>query len=162
MTAPAPIAAPQLFFPLRDEHDQGGPWKTISQVAQALAISPSHVRNLFDSGSIDMVIRIDSGQAVGVGSDYRILLESYERFEAIRSGRPAPVLDYEAIILGHLCRLPAALNSRNVAAHFNTSDDLIARLTPHFFNAAAAGASKVYFRASRRHVLDFVNKRRIQ
>ena len=60
---------PQLQFPLPDEPDKGGPWKTIRQVAAALDVSPGHVRNLFDSGKIDMVIRIDSGEGEGTGSD---------------------------------------------------------------------------------------------
>jgi hypothetical protein len=157
MTAAAPIE-PQLHFPLPDEPERGGPWKTIRQVAEALDVSPGHVRNLFDSGKIDMVIRIDSGESVGIGSDYRILANSYQRYQA---GDKSPV-DYEAVILAHLCCLPAALSSTHVAIHFNISDKLVVRLTPHFFDAASARSSKVYFRASRRQVLAFVNKRRIQ
>jgi hypothetical protein len=68
-------------------------------------------------------------------------------------------VDYEAIILGHLCNLPRVMSSSHLSVHFSCSPDLIVRLAPHFFNAGAA--SRVYFRAERRQVLAFIAKRRI-
>jgi hypothetical protein len=148
------VAPPQLRFPL-GEPDNGSPWKTIAQVAAALGVSPVHVRNLIDAGDLGMVIRLDSGESEGPGADYRILIDGYRRF---LHGEIMPV-DYEAILLGHLCNLPRVMSSSHLSFHFNCSTDLIVRLAPHFFNAGAA--SRVFFRAERRQVLAFIAKRRI-
>lgn len=158
LPAPAVAVKPfQVEFDWQIGHLR--PWLLTEEIQAALECSDRHVCNLFDDGSIDVVIDIR-----GKGSKrpcYRALRESFYRY--VRTGsRSAAPTNLEAVLAGYLRGGPSVLRSFNLANHFNCSEDHICDLAPHFFtDIASARASKLYVRATPLQVINFAKARRV-
>ena len=149
---------PQLEFDYQVGHMR--PWLLVEEVASAsmLSCDSSHVVNLIDDGSIDAAIDI---RRPGVERRcIRILRDSAFRFLHDRKGTPT---NLEERINFYLASTRIVYASHEIASHLRCSEDHVLNLKNELsLDISSAGSQRSYPRTSRKQLIEFIIKRRIQ
>lgn len=154
---PAPVKAVSPFQVQFDwQIGHARPWLLTDEIKRALECSDDHVWNIFQDGSIDVVIDIRCPGATR--PSYRALRESFYRY--VRKA-DAPT-DMQAVMASYLKLGPTVLRSFQIAWHFRCTEQHVCSLAPHFFtDISSANAVKGYVRATGLQVINFAKARRV-